>query len=63
MNILVKLSEIRREKKIKQNEIASYLRVSDATMNRYEQGIRKIPLSQVEKYAEYLGYELKLMVK
>ena len=63
MSILESLIEIRKSKNIRQEKIADYLRVNTTTMSRYENGKRVIPYDKLLMYVEYLGYELKLMVK
>jgi len=62
MDIFAKLTQIRKEKKIKQGEMANHLGIDQSTLCRYEKGKRYIPFFMVEKYAEYLEYELKILV-
>jgi transcriptional regulator with XRE-family HTH domain len=63
MSTIKNLAEQRVKLGIKQITIAKELSVTKTTMSRYESGKRDIPSSLLDKYAEYLGYELKLMVK
>jgi transcriptional regulator with XRE-family HTH domain len=63
MSIIDKLVEIRKEKGINQKVMAKALKLSPGSLNRFEKGNRKVDLDTVEKYAEELGYELRLMVK
>ena len=63
MEILDKLITLRKEKKVRQNEIASALRISAATLSKYENGRSEMGLGVAEAYAEYLGYELRLLIK
>ena len=63
MSILDSLIKIRKEQKIKQKQIAVKLGVNKTTMSRYESKSRKISAEDQDKYAEYLGLELKLQVK
>jgi transcriptional regulator with XRE-family HTH domain len=63
MDIRKFLKDQRRLRKIKQAEIASALKVSPATISNYEMGHSEMPYSSVEKYIEYLGFEIKLMLK
>ena len=62
-NILKSLISIRKEKKIDQKHMLSILGVNATTMSRYESGIRRMPHDLMVKYAEYLGYEIRLLKK
>jgi transcriptional regulator with XRE-family HTH domain len=53
----------RKIRKVKQKDMAKHLNISPWTLNNYERGRRRISLDFAEKYADYLGYELKLMLK
>lgn len=61
--IFSKLIRIRKDKRVDQKYLAQYLNITSTTMSRYESGKRHIPVDLLIKYADYLGYELKLMVK
>lgn len=63
MDIFDKLIEIRKEKKIQQSEMAKNLKITSATMNRYERKKRIIPYTLLINYAGYLDCELKIMIK
>jgi transcriptional regulator with XRE-family HTH domain len=63
MSTIDKLAEQRVKFRISQKKIADHLGVTKSTMNRYEKGSREISLANAEKYADKLGYELKLIVK
>jgi transcriptional regulator with XRE-family HTH domain len=63
MSTFEKLVEQRRKSEISQKSMAKKLGLTNSTMNRYEKGNRGISAELQDKYAEYLGYELKLMVK
>ena len=63
MDLLDKLIEIRKYKKIDQKHLLHWLNISATTMSRYESGKREMPFSIMIKYADYLGYEFKLMLK
>lgn len=63
MSIISKLVEIRKQQRVKQNVMAGWLGISSGSLNRLENGSRKIDIDIVEEYADKLGYELKLMVK
>lgn len=63
MRILDRLIEERKSKKITLLDISGRIGITAQTLGRYERGDRIIPYHILEKYAECLGYELKLMVK
>ena len=63
MEILKKLIQIRKEKGIDQKSMLHVLGITHTTLSRYESYKRKIPLDVLIKYADYLGYELKLLIK
>lgn len=57
------LSDTRKQRGIEQKHIVLRLGVTGTTLSRYEQGKREMPFKVLRKYAEYLGFEIKLMVK
>jgi transcriptional regulator with XRE-family HTH domain len=62
--MLKSLIQIRKEKKVSQLEMARFLSITPATINRYEKGlIQKIPIDLLVRYADYLGYEIRLLKK
>jgi transcriptional regulator with XRE-family HTH domain len=63
MSTFDKLIIERKRLSVKQKDIAKHLGCTAATLNRYEKGNRDISSAMVDKYADYLGYELKLMIK
>lgn len=63
MSTFEKLVELRKKSGISQKEMFKKLDLTKTTMSRYENGSRKISAELQDKYAEYLGYEIKLMVK
>jgi transcriptional regulator with XRE-family HTH domain len=63
MDIRKFLIEQRKMRKIKQAEIASALKVSPVTISHYEMGHSEMSFPSIEKYIEYLGFEIKLMLK
>ena len=63
MSIFSILIDIRKEKKISIIDMSGYLGIDRRSVYNYEKGIRKVPLSVVEGYAERFGYELRLMIK
>ena len=62
MDILLKLTVLRKEKKIKQGEMANYLGITQVTLCRYEKGTQDMPLFMAEKYAEIVGCKLELFI-
>lgn len=63
MSTFDKLVEQRCKSGINQKAMANALGITKSTMNRYEKGNRNISADMQDKYADKLGYELKLMVK
>lgn len=63
MDIFEKLVQIRKEKKRGQKELAYHLDVTVATINRYEKGKRKIPYDLMIMYADFLGVEIRALLK
>jgi transcriptional regulator with XRE-family HTH domain len=63
MDIFDKLIQIRKEKGKLQKELAYYLKISLTTMSRYEGKKRKIPYDLLILYAEFLKYDVRLLVK
>jgi transcriptional regulator with XRE-family HTH domain len=63
MDILMSLIQIRKDRKTEQKITALYLGITQTTLSRYENGIREMPWKLIIKYAEYLGYEIRLLKK
>jgi len=63
MNIRESLSELRKTKEIKQKDIADSIGVERSKLSRFEKGEVNIPIEKIELYAEYLGMELRLLIK
>jgi transcriptional regulator with XRE-family HTH domain len=63
MSVLQNLKEIRKLQKGKLEHFARFLETSSQTLGRYESRKRKISLEMAEKYADMMGYELKLIKK
>ena len=63
MEILDSLIQIRKEKKIDQKDILHDLGVNATTLSRYESKKREMPLKVLIRYANRLGYELRLLKK
>lgn len=53
----------RKERGIKASVISRGTGITKCAISRFETGKHDMKLSDFIKYAEYLGYELKLMVK
>jgi len=63
MDNLASLIQIRKMKSVYQKDILSDLRITATTLSRYESGKRKMPYDMLERYADCLGYELRIMLK
>jgi len=63
MNIINKLTQERKMRYISQTSMAQHLNITLATLHRYEIGKRKMSLELACKYADRVGFELKLLVK
>ena len=61
--ILEQLIEDRKSKGIKQCKIAKTLGVDKSLMSRIENGKTSPYYNQIEEYAGYLGYEIRLLKK
>ena len=60
--IKLKLKELREEKQLKQEEIASILGVSRVVYNRYENGRRAIPIEALWVLADYYHTSIDYIV-
>jgi transcriptional regulator with XRE-family HTH domain len=58
-----KLVEQRKAKRIKQTEVAQAIGISNVALSRYETGRTDMSMDKIEKYVEYLGLEIKLLIK
>jgi transcriptional regulator with XRE-family HTH domain len=63
MVIISDLIQIRKDRKIDQKHLLRILGINKTTMSRYESGKRKMPFDIILKYADYLGYEIRLLKK
>lgn len=63
MEILKSLIQIRRANRVNQKTILNSLGVNATTLSRYENGQREMPFKVLERYADYLGYEIRLLKK
>lgn len=57
------LVEQRKARRIKQNSVADFIGISNVALSRYEKGHTDMSMERIEKYVEYLGLEIKLMLK
>jgi transcriptional regulator with XRE-family HTH domain len=57
------LVEQRKAKRIKQNAVAKFINISNVALSRYEKGYTNMSMDKIEKYADYLGLEIKLLLK
>jgi len=63
MDIFDSLIQIRKDKKVSQVELAKSIGVTRTTLSRYESKQRVISLDLTKEYAEYFGYEIRLLKK
>lgn len=62
-NIRNLLVNQRKERKIKQKDVAEFIGITPVSLSRYENGITTMKIKYIEKYAEYLGLEFKLFLR
>ncbi len=58
----MKLYELRKIKKMTQNEIASYLGVSQNTYSQYENGLRNIDIETLKKLSNFFNVSIDYLV-
>lgn len=63
MSIFESLIDQRKKQKVTQKEMSLYLKITPASLNRYEKLNRKITSELIDQYAEYLGFEIRLLKK
>jgi len=63
MNLREALSSIRKSKKINQIKMAKHLGVPSCKISRFENHKGPLSLEDIQKYANYLGLELRLLIK
>ena len=63
MDIFDSLIQIRKNEKCDQKALKGYLGITGVTLSRYESKKREIPVKIMQKYAEYFGYEIRLLKK
>jgi transcriptional regulator with XRE-family HTH domain len=54
---------LRKQNRVSISEMAGRIEVGRVMLGRYERGVSDISLRLADKYAEELGYELRLMKK
>lgn len=57
------LHRVRKEKKLKQADVAFQIDVSAVTFSKYESGITKPTIDVFEKWLDALGYEMTITSK
>lgn len=57
-----RVAELRKERDITQVQVAEYLGISQQTVNAYETGYRRIPVSALPPLARFLGVSLDELV-
>ena len=62
-NKRIKLIELRKEKKIKQKDLANYIGVTPRNMRRYETGEYEVPILNAERWGRKLGLSLNQFIK
>lgn len=58
-----KLISVRKSRKIKQIAVADYIGMTKSALSRYETGKTAMGFNRVQKYAEYLDLEIRLLIK
>jgi transcriptional regulator with XRE-family HTH domain len=61
VSILKELIKERKLKGISQPKVADYIGISKQLMSRMERGESIPNMNWIEKYAEFLGYEIRLL--
>lgn len=63
MCIRKKLLNQRLKEKIRAKEVANYIGISPVALSRFENGHTDMKSEHIEKYAKYLGLEIRLLIK
>jgi transcriptional regulator with XRE-family HTH domain len=63
MDIRKKLLNQRLERHIKAKKVAKYIGISPVSLSRYENGRTELKFEHLQRYAEFLGFEIKLLLK
>ena len=61
--IVEDLKEKMRDKKVSQNKLADELEVTNVTIHKWLSGKVRLKVADLERIANYLGYDLKLVEK
>lgn len=57
-----KLKYLREKQNMSQQELADFIKVSRASVNRYENGSREVPIHVLIKIANYFGVTIDYLV-
>lgn len=57
-----RVAELRKERSITQVQLAEHLEISQQTVNAYETGYRRIPVSALSPLAQFLGVTLDELI-
>lgn len=63
MDIRERLVKYRRQVKVRQGDIAKSMGVTQASLSRWERGKSDMSAAKVVKYADYLGVDIKLILR
>jgi len=63
MEIFDSLIQIRKDQRCDQKDLKTRLGITGTTLSRYESKQREIPFKTLVKYADYFGYEIRLLKK
>lgn len=57
-----RLKQLRKERGVTQSQIAEALGIAQPTIYKYEKGIRKIPMSVLQKFANYFELSMSELI-
>ena len=63
MDLRKVLVEQRKERRIKQSDVAKHIGISNVALSRYETGRTEMSHDKIDKYVDYLGLEIRILVK
>ncbi len=58
----IRLKEIREDKDLKQEEVATALGISQVVYSRYERGIRLMPIDKLDKLADFYDVSVDYLI-
>ena len=58
-----RLKDLRKERKLTQNEIAKILGTKQRTYSHYENGTRKIPITLLIRLSDYYNVSIEYIIK